>query len=44
MGAMGGDKTSLNAIRPCGMKVPPNGALNINISPCLIINYLLKDE
>ena len=43
--AMGGnEETPLSAIRPCGMEVPPNRALDTNGSPHLIIDYLLRNE
>ena len=41
---MGGDDTLISAMRLCGMRVPPNGALDMNASLQLSINYLLKDE
>ena len=40
----GGEEIPLSAVRPCGMKVPPNLALNMSESLYLIIGYLLRDE
>ena len=40
----GGEEIPLNLVRPCGMEVPPNGALNMKESPPLIIGYLLSNE
>ena len=39
-----GEETLLSVFRPCRMEIPPNGALDMNGSPHLIIGYLLKDE
>ena len=42
MGVMGGsEKTPLSAVRPCGMEVPSNEALDMSKSLHLIISYLL---
>ena len=42
-GVTGGSKeTPLSAVRPCGMGVPPSGALDMSGSPHLTIGYLLK--
>ena len=38
----GGEKTPLNAVRLCGIGVPPNEALDMSGSPHLIIDYLLR--
>ena len=38
----GGEETPLNAVRPCGMEVPPNEALDMSGSPHLTIGYLLR--
>ena len=45
IGVMGdGGETPLSMIRSCQINVPPNGALNMNESPHLIIGYLLRGE
>ena len=38
----GGEETPLSAVRPCGMGVPPSGALDMSESPHLTIGYLLR--
>ena len=38
----GGEEIPLNAIRPCGMGVPPSEALDMSGSPHLIIGCLLR--
>ena len=39
----GGEGTPLvSAVRPCGMEVPPNEALDTNGNPHLTIGYLLR--
>ena len=38
----GGEETLLSAVRPCGMGVPPSGALDMSGSPHLTIGYLLR--
>ena len=38
----GGEETPLSAVRPCGMGVPPSGALDMSGSPHLTIGYLLR--
>ena len=38
----GGEEIPLSAVRPCGMGVPPNEALDMNGSPHLTIGYLLR--
>ena len=38
----GGKETALSAVRPCGMGVPPSGALDMSGSPHLTIGYLLR--
>ena len=38
----GGEETPLSAVRPCGMRVPPSGALDMSGSPHLTIGYLLR--
>ena len=40
----GGKEIPLNAVKPCGMGVPPNEVLNMNKTPYLIIDYLLRIE
>ena len=40
----GGKETPLNAVRPCGMGVPPSEALYTSGSPHLTISYLLRIE
>ena len=37
-----GEETSLSAVRPCEMGVPPNEALDTSESPHLTIGYLLR--
>ena len=45
MKVMGGaDETSLSAIMPYRMEVPPKGALNMSGSLHLTIGCLLRDE
>ena len=38
----GSEKIPLNAVRPCGMRVPPSEALDMSGSPHLTIGYLLR--
>ena len=38
----GGEETPLSAVRPCGMGVPPSGALDMSESPHLTIGYLFR--
>ena len=38
----GGVETPLSAVRPCGMEIPPSGALDMSRSPHLTIGYLLR--
>ena len=40
----GGEEISLSAIRLNRMKVSQSGALDIKLSPQLIIGYLLRDK
>ena len=45
MGVMhGGGDTPLSAVRPCGMGVTPQKALDMYGSPHLTILFLLRDE
>ena len=45
MGVMyGGNGTPLSAVRPCGMGIIPNKALDMYGNLYLIIPYLLRDE
>ena len=36
------EETSLSAVRPCGMGVPPNEALDMTGSQHLAIGYVLR--
>ena len=38
----GSEEILLNAVRPCGMGVPPSEALDMSGSPHLTIGYLLR--
>ena len=40
----GGEETPLCAVRPCGMGIPPNEALDTSVHLHLTIDYLLKGE
>ena len=40
----GGEEILLSANTPCRMEVPPSGILDMNGSPHLIIEYILKDK
>ena len=38
----GGEETSLSAVRPCAMGIPPNETLDMSGSLYLTIGYLLR--
>ena len=40
----GSEEILLNAVRSYGLKVPPNGALNMNRSLYLTIGYLQRNK
>ena len=40
----GGEEIPLSVVRPCGMRAPSNGALDMNGSPHLTLSYLLRSE
>ena len=38
------EETPLSIVKPCGMRVQSNGALNMNENLHLILNYLIRNE